>query len=83
MRNNITLDSKLIFSSYKIVICSVVMGITCYYSNLILFPHMVLHSNIFNFVELIGAIVINQIIYISMIFMLKVLTIDELKGYIK
>ena len=82
-RDNIALDSRLISNGYKIIICSVVMGITCYFSNLILFPRMVLHSTILNIGALTIAIAINQIVYIVMIFLLKVLTIDELKGYIK
>jgi putative peptidoglycan lipid II flippase len=83
IRNNISLDTRLIISGYKIIICSIVMGVTCYFLKLILLPHIILHSNILNFLVLIVAITINQIIYIIMIFMLKVLTIDELKRYIK
>ena len=59
------------------------MGVACYFTNLILFSNMVSHSIILNFGALTLAIVINQIVYIVMIFMLKVLTTNELKGYIK
>ena len=83
MRENITLDSRLISNGYKIIICSVVMGVVCYFSNLTLFSHMTVYSTILNIGVLTLAVVINQIIYIVMIFLLKVLTIDELKGYIK
>ena len=83
MRDNITLDSRLINNVYKIIICSIVMGIVCYFSNILLFSHITLHSVYYNIGVLTAAIVINQIVYIAMIFMLKVLTIDELKGYIK
>ena len=83
MRDNISLDSRLISKGYKIIICSVVMGVVCYFSNLTLFSHMTVYSTILNIGVLTLAVVINQIIYIVMIFLLKVLTIDELKGYIK
>ena len=83
MRENITLDSRLISNGYKIIICSVVMGVVCYFSSLTLFSHMDVNSTILNIGALTLAVVINQIIYIVMIFLLKVLTIDELKGYIK
>ena len=83
MRDNIALDTRLISKGYKIIICSVVMGVVCYFSNLTLFSHMTVYSTILNIGALTLAVVINQIIYIVMIFLLKVLTIDELKGYIK
>ena len=59
------------------------MGGACYYLNLTLFPHMNMHSTSNNVVALIIAIMACNIIYMTMIFMLKVLTIDELKGFIK
>jgi len=83
IRENVSLDTRLIKNGYKIIFCSVVMSGVCYFSNLILSSHLALHSTIFNFFELALIIVINQIVYIAMIFMLKVLTIEELKGYIK
>ncbi len=83
IRDNIALDSRLIRNGYKIIICSFVMGIICYFLNLTLLSNMVMLSTILNFGALTLAILINQIVYIVMIFMLKVLTIDEFKGYIK
>ena len=59
------------------------MGIACYLLNFTLFPHMNMHSTANNVAALIVAIVTCNIIYMTMIFMLKVLTIDELKGFIK
>ena len=44
---------------------------------------MNMHSTTNNATALVITIVACNIIYITMIFMLKVLTIDELKGYIK
>ena len=83
MRGSITLDSRLISHGVKTIICSIAMGIACYFLNLTLFPHMIMYSTIINVGFLIFAIAICKIIYIVMIFMLKVLTIDELKGYLK
>ena len=59
------------------------MGAACYYLNLTLFAHMNMHSIANNVAALIIAIMACNIIYMTMIFMLKVLTIDELKGFIK
>ena len=83
IRDNITLDSRLISNSVKTIICSIVMGVACYFLNIALFAQMIIHSTIINIGALIMAIAICNIIYTVMIFMLKVLTIDDLKGYIK
>ena len=83
MRDNIALDSRLINHSVKTIFCSIIMGGACYYLNLTLFPHMNMHSTANNVTALIVAIMACNIIYMTMIFMLKVLTIDELKGFIK
>ena len=83
IRDNITLDSRLIRNGYKIIICTFVMGIICYFLNVTLLSNMALLSTILNFGALTLAVLINQVVYIAMIFMLKVLTIDEFKGYIK
>jgi len=83
IRDNITLDSRLISNSVKTIVCSIVMGVACYFLNLALFANMIIHSTIINIGALIMAIAICNIIYTVMIFMLKVLTIDDLKRYIK
>ena len=59
------------------------MGIVCYFANLIIFSNIYEQSAIINICFLILTLLMCMIIYIVMIFMLKVLTIDELKGYIK
>ena len=82
IRDNITLDSRFIKHAIKIIICSIIMGIACYFLNFTFFPHINTHSTINNIVSLVTAIVACKIIYMTMIFMLKVFTIDELKGYI-
>ena len=82
-RNNITLDSHLISNIIRIVICSIMMGCICYFLNLIFLPSMTMHSLIYNVGALIMVIMLCKTVYIAMIFMLKVLTIDELKRYIR
>ena len=71
------------YHGVKTIFCSLIMGVACYYLNLTLFPHINIHSTANNVAVLIIAIMACNIIYMTMIFMLKVLTIDELKGYIK
>ena len=83
MRDYITLDSRFINHAIKTILSSIIMGIACNFLNSTLFPHMNMHSTTNNVVALIIAIIACKIIYMTMIFMLKVLTIDELKGYIK
>ena len=83
MRDNITLDTRLINRGIKTIICSIVMGCACYFLNLTFFSNMTMHSTIINVGALILVLMICKIIYIAMIFMLKVLRIDEIKGYIK
>ena len=83
MRDNITLDARLIKNVIKTIICSIAMGCVCYFLNLTFFLHMTMHSAIYNVGVLILVIMICKTVYIAMIFMLKVLTIDELKRYIR
>ena len=82
MKDNIILDSRFINHSIKIIICSVMMAVVCYFLNFTLFSHIGTHSTISNVIALIIAIIVCIIIYMTMLFMLKVLTFDELKGYI-
>ena len=83
IRDHITLDTRLISHGFKTLICSIVMGCACYFLNLVFFLNMTMHSAIINVGALIFVLMICKIIYIAMIFMLKVLTIDELKRYIR
>ena len=83
IRDHITLDTRLISHGVKTLICSIVMGCACYFLNLVFFLNMTMHSAIINVGALIFILMICKIIYIAMIFMLKVLRIDEIKGYIK
>ena len=83
IRDHITLDTRLISHGFKTLICSIVMGCACYFLNLVFFLNMTMQSAIINVGALIFVLMICKIIYIAMIFMLKVLRIDEIKGYIK
>ena len=82
-RNYINLDSRFIINSIKIIFSSLIMGVICYFLDYTLFSNLNLHSTIFNALLLISLILICNIVYLTMIFMLKVLTIDDLKGYSK
>ena len=81
-RNNLKLDSQLINNSLKIIIASGVMGYVCYYLNKIL----LLNVNDISILSKIGLLILIltfcKIIYIGLIFVLKVITIQDLKGYI-
>ena len=82
IRDYIILDSRLINHGLKIVISAIIMGVACYFLNFTLFSHTIQHSTTINVAALILTIAICNIIYMTMIFMLKVLSIGELKGYI-
>lgn len=81
-RNNILLDTKTIWNSAKIIISTIIMMTACYFLNEIAFANLVFINNLTNLGLLFLVIIICKIIYIGAIFMLKVLTIDQLKGYI-
>ena len=83
IKRNISPDSQLFSNGLKIIISSVVMGIACYFLALYLFVNMIFMNTITNIGILILTISVCKIIYIAMIFVLKVITIDDLKGYIK
>ena len=82
-RNYIALDSRLMTNSMKIVISSAIMGLVCYFLNISMFNQMENHSLMANIMALLLIIIVCKIIYVGMIFMLKVLTIDDLKRYMR
>ena len=83
IRNNINLDSRFKNHLIKIIISSSIVGIVCYFLNITLFLHINSHTTIINALALILIILICIIVYLTMIFMLKVLTIEELREYIR
>ena len=82
-RNNILLDTRTIKNSVKILAATILMVTACYFLNAMLFVNLAFTNILTNLGLLFLIIIICNIIYIGTIFMLKVLTIDELKGYIR
>jgi len=82
-RGLLELDSQLIRNSLKIIISMMIMFGVCFFSNKFLFDNMANLSFLFKLSGLLLIILICKIIYLGMIFMLNVITIADLKGYIK
>ncbi len=83
INNNFVLDSQLITNTFKIFISVILMALGCYFLNLIIFANIQDLSLLFKAGNLFLIIVCCNILYFGMIFMLKVLTIQDLKGYIQ
>ena len=82
-KKNIILDFIFLKNSFKIIISSIIMFGLCYIINKFIFINL---SNIGFFMKIGGLILIIfscKIIYLIMIFMLKVLSIQDLKRYIQ
>ena len=83
IKNNLVLDHQLINNSIKIILSTSIMLVACY------FLHQMIFANIqdLNLYQEIGSlllvIICCKILFLGMIFMLKVLTIQDLKGYIQ
>ena len=83
IKKNLVLDNQIISNSLKILISSIIMIIACYFLRNLLFLDIG-EINIFvQILILFLIIVFCKIIYLAMIFMLKVISITNLKGYIK
>ena len=70
-------------NSMKIIIGSAIMGLVCYFLNISMFNQMENHSLMANIMALLLIIIVSKIIYVGMIFMLKVLKISEIREYIQ
>ena len=81
--NNLFLESKLINNSVKIIIATLIMMIGCYFLNELIFTNITDLSTILKVSNLFLIIICSKIIYLVMIFVLKVISIHDLKGYIK
>ena len=81
--NNLFLESKLIHNSLKIVFATIILVIGCYFLNELIFINIADLSTIIKIINLLLVIICSKIIYLGMIFMLKVISIQDLKGYIK
>jgi len=83
IKKNLILDSVFLKNSLKIVISVFVMFVGCYVLNKIIFANL---SNFDFLIKLGGLLLIIfccKIIYLGMIFMLKVLSLQDLKRYIQ
>ncbi len=82
MRNNILLDTRMIWNSAKIILATIIMMSACYFLNEMVFANLTFINTLTNLGLLLLVIILCKILYIGTIFMLKVITIDQLKGYI-
>ena len=82
-KKNLILDNQLFMRSFKIIISVIIMVIACYFLNNFLFSNIL---DLNTFIKILILLIIiggSKIIYLAMIFMLKVLTIDDLKRYMR
>ena len=72
----------LINNSFKIAISAIIMSVACYFINQIMFSNPQDLNSFLQISSLLSIIIFCKIIYLVMIFVLKVLTFQQLKGYI-
>ena len=82
-KNYFEFDNQLIKNSLKILASVAMMGLVCFYLSKKLFIKILEIGNLEKALMLILIIIFCKIIYLVMIFMLKVITVRDLKGYIK
>ena len=82
-RNNIKFDSLLVINSIKILISSIVLVLGIYGLKAIIFEDFVSNSILLNSLFLLLTIFLTIIIYLGLVIMLKVLTINQLRQYLK
>ena len=83
LRNNIKFDSLLISNSIKILISSTALVLVLYGLKAIIFEDFVSNSILLNSLFLLVTIFLTIIIYLGLVIMLKVLTINQLRQYLK
>jgi len=83
LRNNIKFDSQLMSNSIKILISSTVLVLVIYGLKVIIFEDFVSNSILLNSLFLLLIIFLTIIIYLGLVIMLKVLTINQLRQYLK
>jgi len=81
-KKNLIIDNIFKKNTFKIIIALLVMIFSCYILNKIIFSYFTFNLPI-KVSGLLLVITFSKIIYLTMIFMLKVLSINDLKGYIK
>ena len=83
LRKNLILDNQIIINSLKIFISLFIMILACYFLSKMFLLNI---SDINTFLKIIILILIIgscKVVYLLLIFMLKVVTITDLKGYIR
>ena len=83
IRNNIKVDSLLISNSLKILISSVVLVFGIYALKILIFKDFISNSILLNSLFLLLMIFLAIIIYFVLVIMLKVVTINQLREYLK
>ncbi len=83
LRNNIKFDSLLVSNSIKILISSIVLVLGIYGLKVIIFEDFVSNSILLNSLFLLLIIFLTIIIYLGLVIMLKVVTINQLRQYLK
>ena len=83
IRNNIKVDSLLISNSVKILISSVVLVFGIYALKTLIFKDFISNSILLNSLFLLLMIFLTIIIYFVLVIMLKVVTINQLREYLK
>ena len=83
LKKNLILDIQLITNSLKIIFSVIIMISVCFFLDKVLFFNFNDITKLSKLMILILIIGSCKIVYLVMIFMLKVLTIEQLKGYIK
>jgi putative peptidoglycan lipid II flippase len=81
-KKHLTIDYILIKNTFKIIIALLIMIFSCYILNKIIFSYFTFNLPI-KVTGLLLVIICSKIIYLTMIFMLKVFSINDLKGYLK
>jgi len=77
------LDNQLFTNSFRIVVSVIIMAVACYFLNNFLFSKIIELNTLIKVIILLLIIGSSKIIYLVMIFMLRVLTIDDLKRYMQ
>ena len=83
VKKNLILDAIFLKNSFKIIISVLVMLFGCYVLNEIVFDDLANSDFLIKLGGLLLVIISCKIIYLTMIFMLKVLSFRDLKGYVK
>ena len=83
LQSKIILDSLFFKNTIKIIVATIILAFVASYLSKTLFIEMNEISMLMKIIYLIGVIAICKIIYLGLIIVLKVLSFNDLKGYIK